>query len=693
MEEVTAGLQPEAPEDDKLLVARLVKRIKEDKAHHQDAFKQMRENRFVATRGCDPNWGRDKYRANITGRHIKRKTAALYAKNPRIVAKSPDYMFFTVWDETAASLRQAMTIVGLAVEQPLSLPHEAVLEAQAVIQDFKTGMEAKARLKKIAKTLEKLFKRSMQEQKPLDFKTALKAAVRRALTTGVAYCKLDIQREVGPSAEGSSLLADSRDRIAKLEDLAKRAAADEIDQINGELAELQHAASTLAQQHEIVLQEGLVFDFPESHKVIPDKKTKSIVGFVGSDHLTVEYDYSVAKVREKFGVDVSKVMSYSVSDSVPTVPSDVGRVRKDHELVQVWEHFDRTTGMCYFLVEGHPGFLKPPAAPNVFVDDFWPVYALTFSAGELEEGKLFPPSDVELMLHMQREHNRARQGARDHRKAAQPRWAHANGSMSEDDAKAVAKASPFSNTKINMQPGTKLQDVLQTIPVPGVDPNLYETGPTWEDTQVVVGAGEARFGGMSKATATEAAISEGSTTSVDSADIDDLDGFLTAIARGGGQILLRESTPEYVLRKCGPGAVWPDATLDETAEHIFLEVAAGSTGRPNQAVEVANWSKMLPYMLQMKGIDPEWLVKETITRLDDKLDYTEALDVDSISMAAQNMVDGKAATGGADQPAGEGKTNKQGKEPSNQARNGADNTPRPPGQSGSSPAMGSNQVQ
>src|SRR5690606_3947371 len=111
------------------------------------------------------------------------------------------------------------------------------------------------------------------------------------------------------------------------------------------------------------------------------------------------------------------------SEPDPTRVGDdsLGKTEAGSGLACVWKHYDKASGLVYYLVDGYKEFLREPAAPDVFVEDFWPIYALTFNAVESEEA-LFPPSDVYLMLDQQMEYNRSRQGQREHRKAARPRW-------------------------------------------------------------------------------------------------------------------------------------------------------------------------------------------------------------------------------------------------------------------------------
>lgn len=697
----------------KAQVQRIIQKIKADKRHHEKAFKRMRADMQLATWGREKTWSEDKYVANITGRHIRAKTNALYAKNPKAVAKRRDTLDFRIWDETQESLllamqtiqmaqqmqMQAPTIVDPVTGQQVPDPSYAQLppgfeQAQATIADYQEGTRRRQQMKAFGRTLEVLFARALQEQKPLDFKTAMKKVVRRACTTGVGYVRLGFQREMGPPVSADARIADFRERITHLQGLLAQLQEGEIDTYSPEIAELEASLQAI-QNEQIVLREGLVFDFPQSTKVIPDSNCKSLVGFVGSDVLTLEHtSYTVQDIKDIFGVDLGdcytaytydKNGSRGIDDEGVQGDLFADKERKKDSFVCVWEHFDQRSGLVYWLADGYHGWLREPAAPDVTVSDFWPIYALTFNDVESED-ELFPPSDVTLIRGMQREVNLSRQGKREHRDAARPRWVHPKGALDDEDNMAIANMGPFENLGINIGPGSKILDILQPIPVPGVDPNLYDTNEVWADLQTTVGSQQARLGGLSKASATETAISASSSAASDGADIDDLDGFLSIIARAGSQILMREMTEEQVLKICGPGAVWPVQDAEQIADELYLEVAAGSTGKPNQAVEINNWNKMLPFLLQMGSIQPEWLARETLRRLDDTMDLTEAVTAGIPSIVAQNAMANKAA---APQPAtGDART-----DPSQQGAQGANNAQAAPGgPPGTDAAFGSNQV-
>lgn len=695
----------ETSEQDFQLVQTVIGNIRRDKEFHKKAFDRMRRDMHVATWGAEKDWGEDRYRANIAGRHVKQRTAALYAKNPKATARRREQMDFASWDENPQSLMLAMQTIQMAEQTAqmdvqvdpmtgMSVPPEmppGFEEAQALVADFQQGTQRRQIYDRIGKTLELLFAYAMEQQQPLTFKQGMKSVVRRALTTGVGYVELGFQREVGPSPINESRLNDATVRLSHLERIAREMQEGDLDEDAPERAELEHSISALQGEENIILNEGLAVDYPVSTRVIPDSLCTSLTGFVGARHITLEYTYTSDEIMEVFGVDIGKnftaydangIMGGDTSANI--VPDDEESVsetpKKAEGLVCVWKYFDKTTGLVYFVADGYKEFLRAPAPPDVFVETFWPVFALTFNEVE-NETELFPPSDVTLLLDMQKEHNRSRDGMREHRRAARPKWVSATGAFSDEDAATkIANMQPFEMLQLNMDPSSKIGDILQVVPVPGVDPNLYETGQIFSDVQLVVGTQQSSFGGVSKATATESAIAANSSTSSDGASIDDLDAFLTTIARSAGQILQTEMSEEIVQQIVGPGAMWPELTLAEIAGEIFLEVAAGSTGKPNQAVEIANMERLLPMLLQMPSINQEELAREVLRRMDDKLDLTKLIMAGMPSIVAQNQ---NAQPSPADPAAN----------PNMQGPQGAANGPAAPGGAGGSmAAFGSNQV-
>ncbi|HRP25403.1 hypothetical protein [Thauera sp.] len=636
---------PPISEEDAKLVKRLLKRVEADRAHHEKAFKRMRDDMVYARVGATKEWvDGGNYTANITGRHIRQQVSTLYAKNPKAVARRRPRLDFQVWDEDEQSLVAAMQIVqqfhlasaaaaaadplGAAMGVPQIVPPE-VMQAQALVEDFQAGMAERQTIDKVGKTLDVLFSYFMNEQKPVAFKTAMKQLVRRTCTTGVGYCEIGFQRAYeDASAAPASGLADVRGQLAHGRSLAREVQnADDAEDVDAKERELALTAESLQNQEYVLAREGLVFDFPESTHVIPDCRTRNLTGFVGARWLTIQYLYTPDEVRGLFGVDLGRdYRPYSQDGKHRDDPGMRDGEKEAEEYACVLKHYDRQSGQCYYLCDGYKGFLRPPAPPDVYVEDFWPVYALTFNEGE-DDQELFPPSDVALLRDMQNEYNRSRQGKREHRKAARPRFATRRGSLDDEDKKRLGSAEPFEVVEVNPQGDQfDIAKEIQAVPMPGVDPNLYDVGETYTDMQLVVGTSPTGVGATPRSgTATGEALAEDSRTMAAGSSADDLDAFLSAVARASGQVLLREMSAESVRKIAGRGAVWPEMTLEDIAGEIYLEIEAGSTGKPNAAQEIRNWREMLPFLLQMPGIEPTWLARESLRRLDDRLDLTDAI--------------------------------------------------------------------
>ena len=275
--------------------------------------------------------------------------------------------------------------------------------------------------------------------------------------------------------------------------------------------------------------------------------------------------------------------------------------------------------------------------------------------------------------------NRARQGLREHRRANRPKYAAPAGVLEEADKEKLATHP--ANAVIELQAlaaGQKVNDVIQPVGQIGIDPNLYEVRTIFDDIQLVVGAQEAQFGGLSRATATETSIAESARMSTMGANVDELDSFMSEITRAAGQVLLQNLSVDEVKKIVGPGAVWPEMTRDQIMEEIYLEIEAGSTGKPNRAAELANIERIMPFLLQIPGIDPRWLAKELLKRLDDKLELDAAFADKIPSIVAMNQ----GQSQGTGDPALQGPPG-----------GGADNAPRqlPAGGGGPSPMGANNQ--
>jgi hypothetical protein len=98
-----------------------------------------------------------------------------------------------------------------------------------------------------------------------------------------------------------------------------------------------------------------------------------------------------------------------------------------------------------------------------------------------------------------------------------------------------------------------------------------------------------------------------------------------------------------------------------------LEVAAGSSGRPNKAAELANFERAMPYLSMLPGVNPEPLAKKGLDLLD--IDLEDAFVQGLPSIVAMNQMAGRNMAAGA----GPNDPNQQGSEGANNAAGPAQN--------------------
>jgi hypothetical protein len=551
-----------------------------------------------------------------------------------------------------------------------AVPGVSPMMAQAVGSGMDIMMDA-ARVKsenqmmdKLARTLELLYSYEIDNQ-PHPFKAMMKMTVRRAVTNGVAYVKLGYERVMEERPDMEKGIADASERLGTLERLAADQADDITDGEDKEAEQLRLLLGDMAQEQNIVAREGLTFDYPLSTRIIPDVKCLDLKNWVAADWVCEEFVLSPHEIEEIYGVDVrGHCNEYSVNDSGGADPvamtrdwtgdggsgKDWGWDDRQSKSAIVWEIYNRKDGLVYVVCDGYSEFLRDPASPDIYTERFYPWYALMFNSVE-DERELYPPSDVRLMRDMQLEYNRCREGLKEQRIAARPFVASVSGALDDDDKDKLVNRKANDLIEFNaLQPNQDIKQLLQAYAGPGVDPNLYEVNPVYEDILRTTGIQEANLGGTSSTTATQSQIAESSRMTSMGSNIDDLNDLLTQIARHGGQILLREMSQDRVKKVVGRGAVWPmNPDAQDIANEILLEIEAGSMGRPNQAQDIANAQRLYPLLIQLPGIDPEFLAKDVLRRLDDRLDLTQAFKSALPSIVAMN---GMAQGGGAGGPAG-----------------------------------------
>lgn len=657
---------PEASEAEKNLVTELCKWATETRGFRAKTFAKMRRDmKFVRPgrqwangRGANEATDTDstiysaRYEANITQRHLQQRVSALYAKNPKIVAKRRKRMDFKIWDGDQKTLMEAIARAqgnpgnpgdptkGVPPTPPI--PPMPTPEDIALLTDVEQGMNRRKMLDRIAKTLEILYTYFQQEGEP-NFKLQAKQLIRRVMACGAAFVQVGFQRVMGESTEITNKIHDDSERLKYLQVLAADLKDEKLQENQAEMEALKTGLLTLQGQVQIVMREGLVFDFPASTDILVDRACTQLKGFIGAKRVAREYHYTKMQVKEIFGIDLGE----NYKQYLPSKTWEPTDRNTSSNVACVWAVWDANTKQVYYVCDGYPTFMKPPGAAEVDVDGFFPLKALSFNDVE-DTTDIYPPSDVELVRPMQLEYNRAREGLREHRIANKPGYVAARGVLDEESKKLLRDHDSSEIVELNIPPEAvkEIDKYIGVRPTAPIVPEVYDAEFIFVDFQRVSGDQSANLGGTSGSTATEASIAETSRVSSLASSIDDLNDFLSALARAGGQILFAEMSPEQVIEIAGVGAVWPDLSREEIAKEIYLEIEAGSSGRPNKALEIANMERLAPFIMQIPGLKRDWLLRTMMTRLDENAELEDAFDITLPSVIAQNTIDA-APTGAA----------------------------------------------
>ena len=573
----------------------------------------------------------DRYVVNMTLRTVNQGVAMVYARDPRVEARRRKRLDFKIWDGHMETIMQAAMLAQQSQAMGMPVPGEVM----ALINDFQAGKLHQTLVEKVGKTLEVIYQYQMDTQQPR-FKLQMKQLVRRIRTCGVGYIKVLFCRDYDSELTHSETRMSSTDRLQQAKALMEKLDAGKLDESSSDMEQLKSLIASLGtaplDSEATSIKEHLIFDFPQATSIIPDPACRCLKGFVGAHWVVEEMFYPLDFVNAFFEKDIKpggELKLYG-RDNKPyegatteTDASGEGGVKK----VCLWNVYDLDTKSTFTLCQGYKDYVMEPEAVTPATKGFWNIFPITFNDIEIEEGctgSIFPPSDVDLLRPTQKEWNRCRQSLRKHRKANAPRYVYPDGALSEEDLDRLENGEEQEFIKLKgLQPGVEPGKVLQALKVEPINPLVYETESLREDTLLATGQQEANIGpAQPNVTATVGTIAEQSRMSVAASDIDGLDDCLTEVAQCGGEMLLRELSVDTVKRIAGPGAVWPEQNREDFINELELEVVAASSGRPNKAVEISNWERLAPILMNM-GANPQAVIRETVRRADDRMEPSD----------------------------------------------------------------------
>lgn len=622
----------EASESEKAAVKMWTTRINQAKrSKWEPEFERMRENMDfvygIQYKGQKGLSSEDRYICNLTLRAVNQGVAMIYARDPKVEARRRPRMDFQIWDGKLETIQQVAGMSAQAQMMGAPVPPQFM----ALINDFMQGALHRELVRKVGDTLETLFQYQMDTQSP-SFKLQMKQLVRRVRVCGVGYIKVEFCRNYENELTQSETRMALPDRMKRAKYIFEQIEKGKVDEFSAELEELKSLIAsfqTAPLDYETVkVKEHLSFDFPRATSIIPDPNTRMLKGFVGAHWLVEECYYPLDFVNAYFECDIKPGgdLTYYGRTNKPDEGYLESGEKQDNRKKKVclWTVWDLDTKSTFVLCQGCKKYVVAPEPVTPATKGFWNIVAVTFNDIEVEEGckaTIFPPSDVDLIKSPQKEWNRTRQALRRHRKANAPKYLYPDGSISEEDLDRLENAEDQQFVKIKgLMPGAKPTDVIQALKVEPIADALYNTEPLREDTLLASGQQEANIGpAQPNVTATTSTIAEQSRMTVSGSDSDGLDDSLTEVAKIGGEMLLKEMSLQTVKHVCGIGAVWPDQNREDFINEIELQVVAASSGRPNKAVEISNWSQIAPLLMQA-GANPQAVIRETVKRADDRLE-------------------------------------------------------------------------
>lgn len=633
-------------------------RIQKAKAFFRPDFERMRENQeFVhglqwegqkAIRDAE-----DRYIANIVLRIVKQKEATLYAKNPTVEVQRRKRMDFALWDEDVQSLVKA----ALSMQQSMGTD----INAAAVLLDYQQGEQRRSMVDKFAKTLENLLQYTIDNHKP-DFLEQMKQAVGRAIVSSVAYCRPHFIREGQDTTLTSMEMPnEALDRAKAAKRVLDRIEDGDVQDEDPEVESLRSLVLSLsASNEEPGPSERVEYDFPPATSVIVDPRCRSLKEFVAANWIVQEYIIPVEDANEIFQVEINpaatQISPYDEKGQQQLTTYDQPmRDSVEKPLVAIWEVFNKRDHTRFFICDGYKDFLVEPMPVDIEVSGFWQLFALVFNNTETEPGTkatIYPPSDVDLVRCAQQEWNRTRDANRNMRNANQPTYLVKKGMLSEADRDAIRNREPNEVVELEQCPADKKpSDVIEVLQTKGVDPALYETASLQEDLMNAGGVQEANIGNApSDVTATGSTIAEQSRLTVTASNVDDLDMFLSRLMRCTGEMVLSPQgmSDDMVRQIVGPGALWGQMNRSMFLDEVIMRIKAASSGRPNQALSIANFERIAPIMLQA-GANPIAVIEEGVRRMDDQLDVSKFFPLPGmLPMAGQEPSprNGKPSMGG-----------------------------------------------
>ncbi|TMN18477.1 hypothetical protein [Pseudoxanthomonas sp. X-1] len=597
--------------------------------------------------------------ANLIGTNIDILEAHLYARDPDFdvvpgrAMRPPDAIALRdALDDQLQGSPEAIQAGAQAAAQAVAMgapPDQAMIAGQAAQQAYiqqqisqqltdmrKAYMRRQRDIKAFAESLEIVGERMWEDAQ---LKRRGRPLVRSGLTVGLGVIKASWQERTAPSPETQKQINDLQENLARARalqqqlidgspglvtrawDFAKGVFGDDQE---ATVVELERQLQAIRSQADPVVARGFVVDNvqPENFRVA--------LGFTIANHLDapwcgdhfyLDFDAALAafgprlaqfdnegRAERVLGQATSytprkPVMVQTDSGSLTTPEAteadafEKGSTAKTPKFVRVIEIWDATSSTVLTAIEGLRFWAKDPWTP-VSTTRFYPYFVFTTSE---VDGQRHPQSLVTRTMKLVDEYNRIGSAEAEHRRRIRPKMMFAAGQLAEPTVTKLAKGVTQEMVAVEVtNPQTPLANLFYPVPYAQIDPALYDRQRIINEIERIWGVQEALAGAVTQGkTATEADIQQQGFQARTGARRDQLESMLSDLARYTCEVCWAYLTVEDVQAIVGPNAFWPPYTKPgDLGQFVTVSIRAGSSGKPNTALERQAWSTLLPMLQQ-----------------------------------------------------------------------------------------------
>lgn len=534
-------------------------------------------------------------------------------------------------------------------------------------------------MKQFCETLEAV---GTQMWKDASLKRRGRPWVRSSLTIGIGVLKASWQERTEISPETQTTINDLQQNVARaraiqteLQDGTAGVIAGAWDTVKGvfgndqeaKIADLERQLETIQKGAERVVARGFVVDVVdgENFQNAPgftmanhiDAPWNAELGFMSYEDALADFGPYLAQFDPKGRAEniLSKATKYyprkpcmgkdeSVSvagSSVTEQDADAYTTSSDTgtsafvRTIEIWDAVSNTvlTGITGVPLWVKPGF-NPPATTR-----FYPYFVFCTSS---VDGQRHPQSLVSRSAKLADEFNRSFSAETDHRRRIIPKTAFNAGALEDGEAKKLEKAVIGEMVGIKAtRPDADMRSILFPITYAQIDPQLYDRSKIEAAMERIWGIQEALSGSINTAkTATEADIQQQGFQARSSSRRDSLESSLSDLAQYTCEISRVYLSDEDVRFIAGPAAFWPPYMgPDDLTDFVRIEIRAGSSGKPNTALERQSWANLLPLLQtgitqigQLRGASPdsiadamEQLMRLTAERSGERFDIDQLI--------------------------------------------------------------------